>query len=187
MWNILSHYQQISRNLKACSEFIPGRKSAIKKTERRWNAYLAAYIINRYKTRFDNWLLLFPEHQKFWNFIKNSLRKLKNAKCFPRDVSLNQGKDEKCMIYLDLANVKCHQNRFSKFSLGKHFTFFQFSQWNFYEISKILMFWKEKKPIVKSSLISIYEICRKVRVPSPFRFFYRRFSDLEHAFRFLLT
>ena len=85
------------------------------------------------------------------------------------------------MIYLDLANVKWHQNRFSKFSLGKHFTFFQFSQWIFYEFSKFLMFWKEEMLLVNSSLISIYEICRQVS-GSLLRKYFAWFSAFGQSF-----
>ena len=46
---------------------------------------LARYFVNRCKTPFQDDTLLFPEHQNFWNFIKNPLRKLKNMKYFPEN------------------------------------------------------------------------------------------------------
>ena len=72
-------------------------------------------------------------------------------------------------------SIQIYANHHHHRKFGKHFTFFQFSQWIFYEFSKFLMFWKEDTLLVILSFISIYEICRQVRVLLAFVFFVVRF------------
>ena len=70
---------QLSRFLNLVSGYTFNKG---KKTEPPRNSYLEKHFVNRYIIRFRKETLLFPKHQKFWKFIKKSLRKSKSGTQF---------------------------------------------------------------------------------------------------------
>ena len=50
------------------------------------------------------------------------------------------------------------------FEIGEIFQIYRFSRRFFNGFQKKMMFWKEETPLIKLSLISIYERCRQVGV-----------------------
>ena len=124
--------------------------------------HLEAHFINRYRILINKGHLLFTEHQKFWKSIKNPSQKVKKCEIFSRFWKNVLIYIVNVLIYI--VNTKGNQYKSMQIIIiteknGKYFTFFQFSQWFFYDFSKFWMFWKEESLLSKSGFISIYEIC----------------------------